>query len=176
MEHIEHVNLIKKAITAKGGNWADLGSGDGAFTLALRDLAGPDVEIYSVDKDKVRLKNQRKSFDKMFPNTKIHFIEIDFTHPLELPFLDGILMANSLHYVDDQEDFLNTIQKRLKHGGKLVLVEYSIDDGNKWVPFPLSFESFSKLARKLDFKKVELLERIPSTYWEEMYSAQAIKK
>lgn len=60
MKHCEHVNLIKKAFVEKGGVWADLGSGEGAFTLALRDLAGEDIEIYSVDKDKQRVSEQKK--------------------------------------------------------------------------------------------------------------------
>src|SRR6266576_6653547 len=94
MEHIEHVDLIKKAISQKGGVWADLGSGEGAFTLALRDLTGSDVEIFSVDKDKERLMQQKQAFDTQFPNTNIHYIEKDFTDNFELPQLDGIIMAN----------------------------------------------------------------------------------
>ncbi len=63
MQHSDHINLIKKAISKTGGVWADLGSGEGAFTLGLRDLAGPNIEIYSVDKDKKRLKQQKGRFD-----------------------------------------------------------------------------------------------------------------
>lgn len=175
MQHSEHVNLIRKAISKKDGVWADFGSGEGAFTLALRDLAGPDVEIYSVDKDKERIKDQKLAFERQFPDTNIHYLQRDFTDDLELPLLDGIVMANSLHYVKDQISFLTSIQKYLKPLGKLVLVEYSIDEGNKWVPYPLSYETFSNLAREVGFRKTELLEKIPSTYWEEMYSAQAEK-
>lgn len=172
MTHEEHVNLIKKAIT-KGGKWADFGSGDGAFTLALRDLAGPDVKIYSYDKDKGRLQTQEREFKRMFPHSQIQFIQADFTKPLDLPMLDGIVMANSLHYVKEQQEFLLSLKKYLKPKGKLVLVEYSTDKGNPWVPYPLSFPSFKQLAEQTVFINVELLEKIPSTYWDEMYSAQA---
>lgn len=85
MEHIEHVNLIKKAIDTTGEVWADLGSGEGAFTLALRALAGSHVEIYSVDIDKNRLKEQQEVFDKQFTHTNIHYIAKDFTKKPALP-------------------------------------------------------------------------------------------
>lgn len=173
MQHSEHVNLIKKAITKRGGVWADFGSGEGAFTLALRDLAGKDVEIYSIDTDKERLKKQKEAFASLFPESKVNFIQADFINDLDLPLLDGIVMANSLHYVENQHSFLTSMQKYLKPQGKLVLVEYSIDVSNQWVPYPLSFPSFAHLAQEVGFKNVELLEKIPSTYWEEMYSAQA---
>jgi precorrin-6B methylase 2 len=38
-----------------GGTWADLGSGGGAFTLALADLIGPQGVIYSMDRDRYAL-------------------------------------------------------------------------------------------------------------------------
>lgn len=173
MKHSEHIDLIKKAITKKGGIWADLGSGDGAFTLALRDLAGPEVVIYSVDKDEERLNIQEKNFSNQFAKSDIHFIKQDFTDNLKLPRLDGIIMANSLHYIKDKKTFLTSIQKYLKPHGQLVLVEYSIDEGNQWVPHPLSFPTFEKLGKQIGFKKIELLKKIPSSYWKEMYSANA---
>ena len=120
------------------------------------------------------LNRQKKAFNAQFPKTNIHYLEQDFAKDLKLPLLDGILMANSLHYVKDHISFLKSIQKYLKSHGKLVLVEYSIDEGNKWVPYPLSYETFAHFAKQTGFEKVELLEKIPSTYWDEMYSAQAI--
>ena len=174
MTHSEHVNLIKKAITTKGGTWADFGSGDGAFTLALRDLAGAEVNIFSIDNDKSRLQTQDKAFETMFPDSQIRFITTDFTMHLELPPLDGIVMANSLHYVQEQVTFLTKIRDYLKPNGKLVLVEYNTEEGNQWVPYPVSYTMFEKLAEHAGYIDVELLEKIPSTYWNEMYSAQTI--
>ncbi len=174
MNHSDHVHLIQKAIRNKGGVWADLGSGDGAFTLALRDLAGKDATIYSIDKDQHRLETQQKQFKKLFPKTSIIYIQQDFTIDLHLPMLDGILMANSLHYIEEKDQFIENIKNFLKPNGKLLIVEYNIDDGNTWVPHPLSYSSFASYISKMGFSDVELLEKIPSSYWDEMYAAQAI--
>ncbi len=41
MNHRDHINLIRNGIAGQGNVWAELGSGDGAFTLALAELLGP---------------------------------------------------------------------------------------------------------------------------------------
>ena len=40
MNHDDHVALLRGGIDQPGGVWADVGSGTGAFTLALADLIG----------------------------------------------------------------------------------------------------------------------------------------
>ncbi|SRR5260221_1947022 len=180
MNHIDHVRLIKKAIKKNVilreiEEWADFGSGWGAFTLALADVGKDNIEIFSIDKSKSSLDEQSRNFSKQFPNTKINFIPADFIADLQLPLLDGILMANSLHYVKDQLNFLNSLKKYLKENGKIVIVEYNLDKSNPWVPYPVNFEKFENLANIAGFKNPILLERIPLEWGNEMFSAMALK-
>jgi ubiquinone/menaquinone biosynthesis C-methylase UbiE len=175
MVHKDHVQLISLGIDEKIGIWADLGSGEGAFTFALADLTDQKAEIYSIDKSNHSLKQQQREFESKFPFTKINFIKADFTKPLDLPPLDGILMANSLHYVKDQKSFLKNIKQYLKPGGKLILVEYNVDKGNYWVPFPLSFDTFEKLVEEAGFKETKLIGQIPSSFLNEIYAAETTK-
>lgn len=160
MIHNDHVNLIRKAVQHQSGVWADFGSGWGAFTLALRDLGGKELEIFSIDKNKYSLAEQKTYFKNRFPMTTIQFLEQDFTKNLELPKLDGILMANSLHYIEDRIELLKKIKSYLKPTGKLVIVEYNTDVSNAWLPYPMTFESFSKISKKAGFKQPILLERV----------------
>lgn len=176
MTHSQHVRLIKGAITSTGGIWADLGSGEGAFTLALRDLLGDSASIFSIDNSVSALEAQKKHFNDLFPNSHIRYLTQDFTTPLELPLLDGILMANSLHYVLNQTAFLLSIKNYLKPNGYFVLVEYNSSTGNRWVPFPLSFERFAEIAHNSGFERVNKTGSVPSTFLHEMYSAVALKK
>ncbi len=174
MTHSDHIKLLAKAIPKdNGGIWADLGSGEGAFTLALRDLAGEGAIIYSIDTNKERIAIQKRLFDEKFPNSSIHFLVADFTQSLPLPPLDGILMANSLHFVKDQQSFLVQLRSCLKPHGKLIIVEYNVDKGNQWVPYPLSFHTFTQLALNSGYTKPILLERKPSEFLNEIYSALA---
>lgn len=173
MTHRDHVRLIEKGIVEKGGVWADFGSGGGAFTLALRDIAGPDVRIYSVDKNASSLQVQKQAFDEIFPDTDIQFITDDFTRLLDLPMLDGILAANSIHFVKDKIPLLKLFKSYLKPRGRLLVVEYNVDLGNIWVPYPFSYNTFEKLVSDAGFHDPTLLANTPSDFLHEMYAAAA---
>ena len=56
MDRADLVALLKDGVTAQGGRWADLGAGDGAFTLALADLVGPSARITAIDRDAASLR------------------------------------------------------------------------------------------------------------------------
>lgn len=165
MNHADHVRLIAPGTPAQaGGRWADFGAGTGAFTLALRDVAGPEVEITAIDRDAGDLRQLRRAMERAFPGTRLHTRAADFTRPLELPPLDGILAANSLHYVRDQVALLRRWRRYLAPGGRLIVVEYDTDHGNHWVPYALSFETFSRIAQEAGFTPPERIGAQPSRF------------
>jgi ubiquinone/menaquinone biosynthesis C-methylase UbiE len=171
MQHEDHVALLRGGIAGPGGVWADLGSGTGAFTLALADLIGPTGEIYSVDKDQGSLREQERAMRARFPAVMVHYLAADFSRKLDLPPLDGIVMANSLHYQRDKDAVLQLVRGYLRPGGRLLLVEYNADRGNPWVPYPLSYSTWEAVARRNGFAETRLLARVPSRFLNEMYSA-----
>lgn len=175
MNHTEHVHFLRKGIPEPGGIWADLGSGSGAFTLALAELLGPTGRIYSVDKDSNAPRQQEQAMRQFAPSTNVTYITADFTRPLDLPQLDGVVMANSLHFVRKKDEVLQRVAGYLCPDGRLLLVEYNADRGNMWVPFPLSYETWETLARKNGFVETRLLERRPSRFLNEMYSAVSLR-
>ena len=174
MNHNDHVRLLRKGIAIPGGVWAELGSGTGAFTLALADLIGEAGHIYSVDKDRRSLKEQEQALRSHFPTVAVQYLLADFTQQLTFPPLDGILMANSLHYVRNKDALLQRLHSYLKPEGRLLLVEYNVDHGNTWVPYPLSYPTWETLARHNGFGKTQLLEKVPSRFLGEMYSAVSL--
>ena len=168
MNHADLVALITDGVTERGGRWADLGSGEGAFTLALADLLGPGSHITAVDRDAGAI---RRIDRDRFPGVEIETEVGDFTHPLALSMLDGVVMANSLHFVRDKTKVLETVHKMLRAGGTLIVVEYGSDRGNPWVPHPFSYESWEKMAARAGFVKTRLLRTIPSRFLGSMYAA-----
>jgi ubiquinone/menaquinone biosynthesis C-methylase UbiE len=177
MNHTDHVSLLRPANLPKGGIYADFGAGDGAFTLALRELVDPEATIYAVDRDGAALRRLKKSHHARFGAVdNLTLLPMDFSRPLELPPLDGIVMANSLHFFRDKERILHHVRGFLKPNGLLLLVEYNVDQGNLWVPYPLSFETFQALAPPAGFSEPRLLARLPSRFLREFYSAVAERK
>ena len=176
MNHREHVELLRGGVAAPAGIWADFGSGDGAFTLALRDLVGPAAEIYSIDKDRGRLAAQERAMRAHFSNSRLHYLHADLVKPLALPPLDGAVMANALHFFRDPVVVLKTVRAYLKPGAPLLLVEYNVDSGNLWVPHPLSFSTLSTLAPGAGFATPRLLHTVPSRFLHEIYSAACVRE
>ena len=121
------ITLIKDGVPDSSGIWADMGSGRGAFTCALAEILKPDSEIYSIEKNKIALRQQEKLFYELHPLLTVHFIQEDFTEPITLPALDGILMANSLHFIRDKTSLLKQFRGYLKTGGRFILVELRIE-------------------------------------------------
>src|SRR5262245_29380664 len=76
--------------------WADLGCGDGTFTRALAELLAAGSTIHAMDLDGSALRR----IPSMQNRVRIATHRGDFTNqPWPFADLDGILMANSLHYV-----------------------------------------------------------------------------
>ncbi|MFN0145238.1 MAG: class I SAM-dependent methyltransferase [Dehalococcoidia bacterium] len=173
MYHGDHLQLLRGGIPGPGGVWADMGCGAGAFTLALADLAGPGVEIHAVDRDAGALRSNAIAVRERFPGAKVEYLEGDFTRPLALPELDGIVMANSLHFQDDQVTVVRLLRTYLRPGGRLIIVEYNIDRANYAVPHPVPFTRWERLARDAGFDETTLLYRRPARSSSEIYSAMS---
>jgi len=172
MEHHDHVNLLRPADIKPGGRWADLGAGSGAFTFALRELTGPTASIHAVDKDRASLKELEQGYRARFGDShNLNLIVGDFSRLLDVPPLDGIVMANSLHFFKDKEKILRHVHSTLKPDGILLIVEYNVDLGNPWVPHPFSFETYCKLVTRAGFSKARLLAKTPSRFLREFYAA-----
>jgi SAM-dependent methyltransferase len=168
--------LIRDGVEGAGKVWADLGSGEGAFTLALADVLGPGGTIYTVDRDRRALEVQLEALRTRFPGVLVAPLVADFTKPLELPPLDGIVMANSLHFHRDKLAILRLVRGYLKPDGRFVLVEYGADRGNPWVPHPLSFGTWSKLAAEAGFRETRQLASVPSRFLGSIYSALSYRR
>ncbi len=175
MNHADHVALIRGGIPHSSGTWADFGSGTGAFTLALAECVGPTGKIYSIDQKSNSLKQQEQVMNGRFPQNRVTYITADYTQPIELPPLDGIVIANALHFQRRKDGIVQRLQSYLRPGGRLILVEYNVDRGNLWVPHPLSFQTWQTVAARNGFAETQLLATRPSRFLHEIYAAVSRK-
>jgi SAM-dependent methyltransferase len=171
MNHTDHVNLLRGGVTEQGGVWADFGAGTGAFTLALAELIGPGGEIYAIDRNARALQTQAEAMRRQFPRIKAHQQVADFTLPLDLPPLDGIVVANALHFQRDPADVVRLLRSYLRPDGRFLIVEYNIERGNYAVPYPISYPRWVELAGQAGFARTALLATRPSRFLREIYAA-----
>jgi ubiquinone/menaquinone biosynthesis C-methylase UbiE len=172
------VTLLQPGIPGPGGLWADVGCGDGIFTSALHSLIRPGDEIYAVDRDQYVLDALACNFAESYPDAVLHPVRADFGRGLMLPPLDGLVMANSLHFartcagtdVTDKASVLARLTSLLKPGRRLIVVEYNTNRGNAAVPYPLDEAGFIKLATDVGLRDAQIMARIPSSFLGEMYA------
>jgi ubiquinone/menaquinone biosynthesis C-methylase UbiE len=150
----------------KPQQWADIGCGEGIFSKALLSLLHKDSIIYAIDKQPASFKEEG-----------IKFIQQDFEKdPLSLPPLDGLIMANALHFVKNKPAFLQNIRKHLLPGGIFILVEYDTASANPYVPYPIPFASAATLFKQAGFEQFEKINERPSVYHRaNLYAAHCIK-
>lgn len=178
MDHADHVRLLQPGIPTGTPDavWADFGAGTGAFTLAIADLLGPGASVIAIDRDRGALDANARSIQGTFPNTQLTTHVADFRAELPtLPRLDGLVAANSLHFVPrpDQVRVIAALATRLKPGGAFVVVEYDADSGNHWVPNPFSARSWPVLAEAAGLVSAHEMGRVPSRFLGAIYSASA---
>ena len=171
MTHEEIIALIRAGVSESQGIWADLGAGSGNFTRALRQLLGTKATIYAVDKDQRALTQLQR---RVTPPIRI--INADFTTPLDLPPLDGIVMANALHWVGRQKQILTNLVKHLKSNAPLIIVEYDVTIPRAYIPRPVPYTHFETLALSAGLHNIAQIgnRKSPST-GVTMYAGIAIK-
>ncbi len=153
----------------KPAAWADLGCGAGTFTQALAVLLPLQSTIYAVDRvDTLRIEQPAMA------GIHYRFQQADFiSDDLALPLLDGILMANALHYVKDKDVLLRKLLAYCKPGAAFLIVEYNTDQPvPHWVPYPIKFSLLSELFSDHGFAYCTRLQERPSLYRRDnLYSA-----
>jgi ubiquinone/menaquinone biosynthesis C-methylase UbiE len=174
MQLSEAIQLIRndKLSRSTPTDWADLGCGSGLFTYALSDFLNSGSRIYAVDKTNPLKPEKQPNGVEVIP------IQKDFVRdPLELPPLDGILMANALHYVENKPGFIDKLKRYLKPKSGFLIVEYDLDKPvPTWVPYPVSFVALTRLFKTAGYGSVEKLGERPSRYGRgNMYAALITK-
>jgi trans-aconitate methyltransferase len=153
--------LIAHPSLSIGGaqTWADLGCGNGTFTVALASQLPPDSVVHALDVDARVLKRVPSRRGGVGIATHVG----DFTRfPWPFDALDGVLMANALHYVRDHAAFLRRCDAHARRR-RVLLVEYDTDQANPWVPYPLGYAAAVELFRRTGYD-VAALGRRGSVY------------
>jgi ubiquinone/menaquinone biosynthesis C-methylase UbiE len=152
---------------ARPQSWCDLGCGSGTFTIALAQLLASGSTIHAVDLDPRAL----GKIPDQHQGVAIRKVLGDLRSPsLHLPSVDGILMANSLHFIQDQHWFLRRL---LSVTSCFVIVEYERNKPSPWGPYPVGFEKLCQLFSGTGVEHIEKLTTRRSRFGGTMYSAFA---
>jgi trans-aconitate methyltransferase len=167
----EASRLIDAAVPPGAGTWADFGAGDGTFTRALAARLGPGGRIYAVDRDANALSAVRSA-----AGVELATVRADLEQSFALPgaepeTLDGLLLANALHFLRDTSGTLERLAGWLRLGGRVVLIEYDQRRASRWVPYPVHAAKLPGLFEAAGLTPPEIVARAESAFGGEMYVA-----
>ncbi len=147
----EAKQMIRTApLGAAPQTWLDLGCGSGVFTQALAELLPPGSEVIGVDQRPQRLPSGTDS------GVRISFEQLNMENIGQLPSpIDGVLMANALHYVREQTAYLRQLEALMPRDPRFLFIEYDTNSGNPWIPYPIPWLSLPSL-----FPDTALIEQI----------------
>lgn len=146
-------------------HWADLGCGSGVFTEALANMLPSQSSIIGIDKTLYTLN------EKMGNQINVIFKKADFvSDDLPITTLDGILMANTLHFVKDKGNLITKLEKYFASAPRFIIVEYEQSIANRWVPNPIAFLELKRLFIKLGYNNITKMAELKSAYGGMMYA------
>lgn len=154
--------------------WADLGAGTGTFTAALAWLLGNGSTVVAVERDlraAAALRSRGRTGGAAIVVRDLDFTDARAWDALALPPLDGILLANALHFVPTgtQGALLARLAGALAPDGRLVVVEYEGRAPSPWVPHPVAIARLQALLP--DGFRARTVGSRASTFGGTMYAA-----
>src|SRR5262245_25629729 len=139
----------------------------------MADLLGSGATIVALDRDAAALETNARAMAARFPAVRLETIVTDLTDPPDLSPLDGLVAANSLHFVprDQQVAAVRRLAALVRPGGRFVVVEYDADSGNPWVPNPFTLETCRGMAETAGLADATRIGRVSSRFLRAIYAA-----
>jgi Methylase involved in ubiquinone/menaquinone biosynthesis len=124
----DDTDALLDAMEISEGDWvADVGGGDGDYTIPMAERVGPSGRVFAVDVDHDKLDelNERLRENEIEHVTSVYSVEDNPMLPTNS--LDAVLVRNAYHHFTAHESMLRHIKAALNPGGHLV-IEESIDE------------------------------------------------
>ncbi len=133
--------------------------------MALAQLMTPGSTIYAVDQDRKALAEIPNHFNGIEICKTVGDLQ---NASLALPPVDGVLIANTLHFIREQQVLVNRL---LSVTDRFLIVEYERSLPTPWGPYPVGFNKLRKLFAQAGVERVEQIATRPSRFGGTMYSA-----
>lgn len=143
----ESLSLLIDSLDLKPGEHAaDIGAGSGVLTFRMADRVGPKGLVWAVDIQPEMLEAiQDRMLEKKVANVRPHLCTLKETK-LPPESLDLALFVDVYHELEYPYEVLLDLSKRMKTGGRIVLVEYRKEDPE--VPIKLVHKMHAAQVRK----------------------------
>lgn len=141
----------------EGNIVADIGCGIGYFTIPAAEIAGTSSRIYAMDISMEMLEEvEKKALEAGLTN--IRGIKTDeYDLKVDNLSVDFIIMSNVLHEIEDKDKIIAEINRILRNGGTLAIIEWEKIQGEfgPSVDERLSYEYVANMLSQNSYESIE---------------------
>jgi len=146
--------VIKEIGIHEGMIVADVGAGDGYFTIPLAQKVGETGFIFASDIDSNALSNLKTKSDKLgLKNVQI-ILGTEDNPGLPGGHIDIVLIVNTIHLIKDLNSVLDNIRSSLKQGGRLVIIQWDSEKMNIEAEIEWDAEDKSKFSLRTTLRRI----------------------
>ena len=116
--------ILEQVKVRRGAVVADIGSNYGYMTIKMAERVGTTGKVYAVDVKQKYLDALARSLEKRDLMARVRLVMGRPNNPLLPPSgVDGVLIMDTYHEIEDYKQFLAHLKTALKPDGRLVIVE-----------------------------------------------------
>jgi ubiquinone/menaquinone biosynthesis C-methylase UbiE len=115
-------DLLLKEIGVKSGmNLADIGCGNGFFSVPAAELVEPGGVVFAIDVSEEMLNKLR---ERVLPENIQIFLSKEGSFPIEADSVNFVILSAIIHEVENRREFLLEVQRVLNDDGFLWILEW----------------------------------------------------
>ena len=165
-EREERPDLLLAALAlAPGMMVADVGAGTGYYSWQIAGRIGPEGRVYAVDVQPQMLDLLKENMRRRGVRNVQPVLGKADDSGLAPASIDLAMMVDVYHELDQPREVLESLQRALRPGGRLVLVEYRAEDDS--VPIKrLHKMSVAQIRREVGAQGLEWQQTIETLPWQ----------
>ncbi|MCL4447141.1 MAG: class I SAM-dependent methyltransferase [Thermoplasmatales archaeon] len=119
--------LLKRIGILQGSAVADIGCGDGHFTIPIASMVSESGTVYAVDSNEYALSYLREKITNLGNGeTVIKVVNADIMDSgIPERSMDLVFLANVFHDIDDKGEFLKEAKRMLRPSGRIVDLDWT---------------------------------------------------
>jgi ubiquinone/menaquinone biosynthesis C-methylase UbiE len=116
--------VVRALEIGRGMSVADVGAGTGYFTRYLTAAVGEGGTVFAVDTEPSLVVHLRERAEVEHAPNVVPILASPDNPRLPAGTVDLVLMVDTLHHIDDRVSYLRRLQRVLKPGGRVAIVDF----------------------------------------------------